>query len=126
MSEEGRHHEAVRAKHDDSIQAVLNHEVEAIESHFSEAFHTTGGDFQFKSRDEIARGVESGKLKYKNIENHVEDVKFAGEHVALVTGQRTVEAEINGEAFQSKFENTAVYAREGDEWKVVLWAVGGC
>jgi hypothetical protein len=121
---------AVKDTHERSIEAILSYnskaDTRAIEEEFSAAFRSAGGDWQFKSRDDLVRGLESGRLKYKSIRNNGAQVKLPTPNVAIVTGQRSVEAIIDGKEFSSTFENTAVYALEENKWKVLIWAVSAC
>lgn len=118
-----QHEELVRSLHEQSIKAVLSHDRKGIEEVFHPDFRSAGGDYQFESRDDIARGVEDGTYKYTNIENRDQKVEFPAPNVAVVTGQRTVEGTIKGQDFKHTFHNTSIYTTEGNDWKVLLWAV---
>jgi uncharacterized protein (TIGR02246 family) len=118
-----QHEEAVRSLHDRSVKAVLGHDRKAVEEVFHPDFRSAGGDFQFDSREDIARGIEDGTYKYRHIENRNQKVEFPAPNIAVVTGERTVEGTIKGDEFSSTFHNTAVYTRDDNEWKVLLWAV---
>jgi hypothetical protein len=130
MSEEGQIEEerhplemTIRSLHERSVDAVLSNGREAVEAMLHPDFRTTGGDFQFESRDDFAKGVESGEYAYKNIVDRPQKVEFLAENLAIVTSQRTVEGTIRGTEVSNTFQNTAVYTTLDDEWKPILWAV---
>jgi hypothetical protein len=112
-----------RAAHEQSIQAWLKHDPAHVEQVFSEHFSSAGGDWQFKSRQDAVHALKSGTHKYETIHSDVHAVTVASEHIAIVEDRRTVKATIHGKPFTSTFTNKSVLAKEGPNWKVVLWAV---
>ncbi|NBD08426.1 MULTISPECIES: nuclear transport factor 2 family protein [Corallococcus] len=109
-----------------STEALVKGDVDAVAQEFSADFSSAGGDFQFKSRDELIRGLKEGNLYYEAIRSEVESVKFTTNTSAVVTGKRTVKAFISGKPFESTFSYKAVYALNQDRWTLVLWAVNPC
>ena len=113
----------VEASIDRSTKVMLSHSADAVRGEFSESFSSAGGDFAFKSRDEVAQGLRSGKYKYEAIRTKVENIAVPTPGVAVVTGVRSVKGVIDGNDFASTFPFKAVHALEDGSWKVVLWAV---
>jgi hypothetical protein len=112
-----------QATHEHSIRGFLSRDPVGIEEHFSEHFSSAGGDWQFKSRDDVMHALKSGNFRYETIKSDVDTVTIASENVAIVEDRRTVKATINGKPFTSTFTNKSVLAKEGPNWKVLLWAV---
>jgi ketosteroid isomerase-like protein len=119
----GQTEDALRAHQDRTVEAVLSHGRKGIEEVFHPNFRSVGGDYQFESREDFAKGVEEGKYKIRNIENRDQKVEFPAPNVAIVTSQRTVEGTIDGTDYSHTFQNTAVHTNEDGQWKVLLWGV---
>jgi len=113
----------IRTFQDRTLNAVLKHDPRGVESVFSEAFSTTGGDFQFESREALLRAISSGDYKYESIKSEIKAVKVPSSNLAIIEDRRSVRATIKGKPFAADFNNKAVYAREPEGWRVVLWAV---
>ena len=113
----------VRVAQETSLDAVRNHDRSAVEAMFSESFSTTGGDFQFESRDALVRAIDSGSYKYDSIKSKIRSIKLPKPDLAIVVDRRSVKATIKGERFSAEFDNTAVYAQEESGWRVLLWSV---
>lgn len=116
----------VTATGDRSVQALLAGDARVVTEVFAKDFRSTGGDFQFESRDQIANGLTSGQLRYRTINNSVTDVRVPTANTAIVTGQRTVHGIRNGQEFNYTFPYTAVHVLDEGVWKVALWAVNPC
>ena len=106
-----------------STSALLAHNREAIEKEFSAAFTASGGDWRFANREDMIKRISGGHVKYDYIKTDVESVEAPSEHVAIVSGTRSVKAVVDGKDFASTFPFKAVHALEGGQWRVVMWAV---
>jgi len=106
-----------------STKALLSHNSDAIKEEFSAGFSMAGGDWRVSSRDELIKKISSGHLKYESIKTEVEHITVPTNSVAIVSGNRSVKAVVDGKDFASTFPFKAVHALEGGRWRTVLLAV---
>jgi hypothetical protein len=68
----------------------------------------------------LLASIGTGKTKYRSIDCSDETLRFFGD-TALLSGIADIEAEIAGEdrVLQNRF--TIVWARLGEQWKVINW-----
>jgi hypothetical protein len=109
--------------HARTAQILIDKDAQGVQEHFSPLFSTTGGDFNFASRDEIINGLKNGEHKYSRIHNTVSDIHVPNHSTAIVVGTRHVDGTVNGERFEANFPLKAVYTLHDDKWTVLLWAV---
>jgi uncharacterized protein (TIGR02246 family) len=111
---------AVRAVNDQRFLAMVKGDVAALERLLADDLTYTHSNGTVETKQQFLASITAKTLEYRAIE--AEDVKVSlhGD-TAILTGRAAVKVVNGGREMDLSLRFTAVYIREGGQWKLAAW-----
>jgi ketosteroid isomerase-like protein len=110
----------VLAAQDRRFAATVAGDVEALGRILGDEVTYTHSNGAVESRDQYLEAIRAGTYRYRSLTPEERRVRLLGD-VAVVTGSCRVVVETGERTLEGRLRFTAVYARQGGEWRLVVW-----
>lgn len=112
---------AVLAAEDARFAAMVATDAGAMRRYFAEDLayaHSTG---QVVNREQLIAEMQGGQLRYRAVAPSERHVDFMGPDAASVRGLARIEATVGTKPVEFQARYLAIYARDGDTWRLRAW-----
>lgn len=110
----------VRAVNDQRFEAMVKGDVAALDGLLSNDLTYTHSNGTVETKRQFLDSIASKILEYRFIDAKDVQVRVHGD-AAIVTGRASVKLAARGQETDLPLRFTAVYLREGGEWKLAAW-----
>jgi ketosteroid isomerase-like protein len=104
----------------DRARAMISADVEALSDILGDNLVWVHSSARIESKSDVLRTLSARATRYLSIELDDLVVRLHG-GVAVVTGLASMHAEIAGTQRALRNRYTAIWAREGESWRMVSW-----